>query len=160
MRLGTVLVALDGSPLAEAILPVVERMASPLDMMVLLVRVVPPPARGVSVMPPELAEDARVERLREAGAYLSRIAEDLGTRWIRTRTEVRVGAPAAEILAAARAASADLIAMTTHGRGGLGRLLFGSVAETLLREAPMPVVLLRMTEDAVQAAVRATRAGA
>jgi nucleotide-binding universal stress UspA family protein len=41
--------------------------------------------------------------------------------------------------------------MTTHGRSGLGRLLFGSVAEAVLRQAEIPVFLMRMTEAQVAA---------
>jgi nucleotide-binding universal stress UspA family protein len=64
---------------------------------------------------------------------------------------VRRGEPAGEILAAAREAKADLIAMTTHGRSGFGRLLFGSVAEAVLRQSEVPVFLMRQTEAQVGA---------
>jgi nucleotide-binding universal stress UspA family protein len=59
--------------------------------------------------------------------------------------EARCGEPVAEILAAAREANADLIIMTMHGRTGFGRLLFGSVAEAVLRQADIPVFLMRQT---------------
>jgi nucleotide-binding universal stress UspA family protein len=62
---------------------------------------------------------------------------------------VRRGHPADEIVAAARETGADLIAMSTHGRGGLGRLVFGSVAQAVLRHADMPVLLMRATEAQV-----------
>jgi nucleotide-binding universal stress UspA family protein len=58
-------------------------------------------------------------------------------------TGVRTGAPATEIVAAATAASADLIAMATHGRAGLSRMFLGSVAERVLASSPLPVLLLR-----------------
>jgi Universal stress protein family len=61
--------------------------------------------------------------------------------------------PSLTILAGARAVKADLIAMTTHGRGGLGRLLFGSVTEAVLRHAEMPVFVMRQTQ--AQASARA-----
>ena len=77
---------------------------------------------------------------------------------MRARGEVRRGEPAAEIAAAARDAGADLIAMTTHGRSGLGRLLFGSVAESVLRRAEIPVFLMRLT--AAQVAERMARGAA
>ena len=64
---------------------------------------------------------------------------------------VRRGEPAEEILAGAREAGADLIAMTTHGRSGLGRLLFGSGAEAVLRQSEVPVFLMRQTEFQVAA---------
>jgi nucleotide-binding universal stress UspA family protein len=58
---------------------------------------------------------------------------------------IRSGRPDEEIVAAARDAGADLIAMSTHGRSGLGRLLFGSVAEQVLRHADVPVLMIRHT---------------
>jgi hypothetical protein len=72
-------------------------------------------------------------------------------------TDVRRGEPVAEILQGAREAEADLIAMTTHGRSGLRRLLFGSVAEAVLRQAEIPVFLMRLAND--QAAARAAWQG-
>ena len=65
---------------------------------------------------------------------------------VETETEVRDGPAVGEILAAARERGADLIAMTTHGRSGPARALFGSVAEAVVRHASMPVFLLRITE--------------
>jgi nucleotide-binding universal stress UspA family protein len=58
----------------------------------------------------------------------------------------------AEIVAAARETEAGLIAMTTHGRSEFGRLLFGSVAEAVLRQAEIPVLMMRLTERQVAAA--------
>jgi nucleotide-binding universal stress UspA family protein len=57
---------------------------------------------------------------------------------------LELGDPAAEILRAARECSCDLIVMGTHGRGGLGRLLMGSVAEAVVRQAPCPVLTVRL----------------
>src|SRR5262249_37160510 len=82
-------------------------------------------------------------RLRDAAEYLAPLEIGLRARAIDTTSVVRVGRPEDEILAAARAEGADLIAMSTHGRGGLGRLLFGSVAEQVLRHAEVPVFLMR-----------------
>lgn len=139
------LVPLDGSPVAEAIVPFVSRIARPLGLEIALLRAVPR-------TPPEVIEGSRVvldntERLtQEADAYLRTIADRLSASGFRVLTIVRVGDPAAEILAAARECEADLIAMTTHGRGALGRLLFGSVAEAVLRRALVPVFIVRATE--------------
>jgi len=60
------------------------------------------------------------------------------------------------IVAAARETGADLIAMSTHGRSGLGRLVFGSVAQAVLRHVEIPVFLMRTTE--AQVAKRVARA--
>jgi len=59
------------------------------------------------------------------------------------RTEVRIGSPAAEIVAAATDLHADLICIGTHGRGGIARVLLGSVAELVVRQAPCPVLTVR-----------------
>jgi nucleotide-binding universal stress UspA family protein len=138
-----VIIPLDGSPLAEAILPFILDIAGPLDMEVVLVRVVPP-------VPPQVVEGTRqvivedVEaRLAEARAYLEPLAAQLAAKGVRVQTLTRHGEPVREILAAAHEVGADLIAMTTHGRSGLGRLLFGSVAEAVLRQAEIPVFLLK-----------------
>lgn len=143
------LVALDGSPAAEAILPIVLEIAGPLDLEVTLVRVnVPVRPTIIEGAAQAMFEDPEVERL-DAEEYLAPIAVDFRRRGIRTKTLVRRGAAAEEILKAAQESNADLIAMTTHGRGGLGRLLFGSVAETVLRMSPLPVFLMRATEAEV-----------
>lgn len=59
------------------------------------------------------------------------------------RAEVRIGSPAAEVVAAAKDLHADLICIGTHGRGGLSRVLLGSVAEEVVRHAPCPVLTVR-----------------
>ena len=140
------LVPLDGSLSAEAILPFAEQVAGPLDAEVVLFRVVEPPS------PIELVASAGVVSpdtftLRDIDAkrYLSEIARRLSKKGIRVRTRVMVGSAAEEILGAARSTSADLIAMATHGRSGVGRALFGSVAESVLRASPVPVLLIRTT---------------
>jgi nucleotide-binding universal stress UspA family protein len=139
-----VLVPLDGSPLAEGVLPFIVDIAGPLDLEIHLVRVVQP-------KPPEVVEGSRhviledVEgRMREADDYLRSVATELAAKGVRVSTETRRGEPVTEIVAAAQQCGADLIAMTTHGRSGLGRLLFGSVAEAVLRQAEIPVFLMRL----------------
>jgi nucleotide-binding universal stress UspA family protein len=58
-------------------------------------------------------------------------------------TAIRFGEPAREILNLIIEEKVDLVAMTSHGRTGLSRLMFGSVTEEILREAPAPVLVLR-----------------
>lgn len=143
-------VALDGSPVAEAIVPFILEIAGPLDMEVILVRVNIPPrpvvVEGSVQLTVEDPETARVD----AEEYLAALAAELRGKGVRVRTQVRSGRPAEEIVAVAREMEGDLIAMTTHGRSGLGRLLFGSVAEAVLRESNLPVFLLRVTEAQVE----------
>jgi nucleotide-binding universal stress UspA family protein len=82
-----------------------------------------------------------------AKRYLVGVESRLSKKGLRVRTGTAFGRPAEEILAAAKATGADLIAMATHGRSGLGRILFGSVAEAVLRASPVPVLMIRMTAE-------------
>ena len=147
-----VLVPLDGSRLAEGILPFILQIASPLDLEVTLVYVVRP-------IPPRAIEGTRhftvydvAARMKEAREYLAPVAVNLRKDRVRVTTDVRHGEPVAEIVAAAGKTETDLIAMTTHGRSGFGRLLFGSVAEAVLRQAEIPVLMMRLTERQVSGA--------
>lgn len=142
-----VLVPLDGSMVAEGILPFIMEIAGPLDMQVVLLRVlVPVPPMAVEGTNRVTIENVE-KRRAEAEEYLAPVAAELRVKGVRATTEVRRGEPVAEILEGARDAEADLIAMTTHGRSGLGRLLFGSVAEAVLRQAEIPVFLMRLAND-------------
>jgi nucleotide-binding universal stress UspA family protein len=140
---------------AESIIPFILEVAGPLDMEVALLRVlVPVPPMAVEGTRHVAIED--VEKLRaDADEYLVSIAAQLRAKGVRVTTAVRRGEPVAEILAGVREVDADLIAMTTHGRSGLSRLLFGSVAAAVLSHAEIPVFLMRQT--AAQVAARAAR---
>jgi nucleotide-binding universal stress UspA family protein len=129
-----ILVPLDGFKAAEAILPFAAKVAGPLDAEVLLLHVIAD-RRGEFVFPTRA----------EAEEYLDSLAKELADKGIRVRTGIRFGSGSAPgaILAAARVLDADLIAMATEGRTGLNRLLLGSVAEAVLREAPIPVLMVR-----------------
>jgi nucleotide-binding universal stress UspA family protein len=150
-----IVVALDGSALAEAVLPHVAALAEPFRPTVTLVRAYEPPASlmagvAASALPgtgPLFDPGPAIQAGREeADAYLDGIAARLAAAGLCTEP-IRVdGPPAASILAVARRRHASLIAMTTHGRGGLNRLVFGSVAEAVLRAAPCPVLLVRVDE--------------
>jgi nucleotide-binding universal stress UspA family protein len=134
----------------KPIIPFILEIAGPLDTEVVLLRVLVP-------VPPVVVEGRRhvvvedVEgRWREAEEYLAGVASRLMAKGIRVRTKIGRGDPASEILTAAGTTGADLIAMTTHGRTGPARLLFGSVAEAVLRRAEVPVLLMRQTEAEVE----------
>jgi nucleotide-binding universal stress UspA family protein len=142
-----VLIPLDGSRLAEGILPFVLQIAGPLDLEVVLVRVMEP-IEGTT----QFTVDHVAARLNEAQAYLVSVAADLRKRGVQVTTDARHGQAVAEIATAARECDAHLIAMTTHGRTGFSRLLFGSVAEAVLRETEIPVLMMRLTERQVASA--------
>ena len=138
------LVPLDGSRLAEGIIPFILDIAGPLDMDIVLLRVVSAALTQVGDDP--IIFDDMASRMTEARDYLAGVAAGLSSRGIRVQTIVRGGAPITDILVTAREVSADLIAMTTHGRSGFSRLVFGSVAEGILRQGQFPVFLMRLTE--------------
>jgi nucleotide-binding universal stress UspA family protein len=145
-----VLVPLDGSQLAESILPLAEKVAGPQAELVLL-RVVEPLSAGeVMASAGVVTPDALLARELDAKHYLAGVESRLKSKGLRVQRRLQVGRAADEILATARAAGADLIAMTTHGRSGVTRLLFGSVAEAVLRASPIPVLMMRMTPEGLK----------
>ena len=144
-RYERVLVPLDGSPVAEAIIPFIADIAGPLSMEIVLLEVVTPDFIQVGAPVPGVLQEELTARMTEAKAYLTRVAADLGKRGIRVKVRVRNGEPVQQILDAARECRASLLAMTTHGRSGLSRLVFGSVTEGVLRLADIPVLAMRFT---------------
>jgi nucleotide-binding universal stress UspA family protein len=139
------LVPLDGSPVSESIMPFVLQIAGPLGMSVILLRVLEPmPPLVADGMQPVIMDDIPA-RTQDAEEYLAPLAATLRSRGVDVSWAVRHGLPDKEILAATREAGADVIAMSTHGRSGIGRLLFGSVAEQVLRQADVPVFMIRET---------------
>ena len=140
-----VLVPVDGSELAEAIVPFILEIAGPLDLELVVLRVNPPivpmAIDGTRYMDFGDAEEQR----EDAEAYLTGIVAEMHAKGVRASARLRRGDPAVEILAAAREEDVDLIAMSTHGRSGPARVVLGSIAETVLRRAGVPVFLMRQT---------------
>lgn len=134
----SILVPLDGSKLAEAILPEIEKVASCMRARIILLRVC-----RAHVFPGKDPTEAEVEVVRNAEKYLVTIAADLNTRGFDVEVHVRYGDVAEEILSHSKRNEIDLISMSTHGRSGLGRWLLGSVAEKIVRHSEKPVLLLR-----------------
>ena len=128
----TVLVPLDGSKAAEAVIPYVELIASSTGAAVRLLTVV--------------HEDTGETKAGEALAYLDDRAAAL--RPLSASTSVKSGDGAQVILAEADAGDADLIAMSTHGRSGLMRWVLGSVATKVLHATSRPLLLVRARDRA------------
>lgn len=149
---GRVLVPLDGSEASEAVLPVVERLAAPRGLRIVLLEVIDArpsaPLEDSSIRLGERLVELAAFRREEAERYLAKVAEPLKERGLPVEWAVRQGNPAETIAALATEVRADLIAMATHGRGGLERLFFGSVAEGVLEQAPVPVLLLKAGRSA------------
>jgi nucleotide-binding universal stress UspA family protein len=156
-----ILVALDGSERAERVLPHVEALAEKFGTTVTLLRATtsaealmptPVPTAGpligpAPVIPAPVDPTAIVEAQQHAATnYLSALAERLRGQNVAVNYEQYDGPVAEVIVERARALGADLIAMTTHGRGGLERVVLGSIAEEVIRNAPCPVLLVRISE--------------
>lgn len=138
-----ILVPLDQSLLAESVVPLAADAARGGGATVRLIHVAPLPENRVSEGGPVVAyTDQEMARLEaEALDYLR--AVEVHFPGLEVESVVRFGDPMTEILREAEAFGADLIAVTTVGRSGLGRALVGSVAEQLFRRAEVPVVLYR-----------------
>jgi nucleotide-binding universal stress UspA family protein len=141
----TILVPLDGSSRAEAILPHVESLAQALHSKVVLLRVVDPAAYAVGLegMPLDATRDIIDVEVQEAERYLEGKGGELKALGIDVQTSVRYGAITQGILDAADSENADLIAMSSHGRTGLARLVYGSIASGVLNDAKRPLLIVR-----------------
>jgi universal stress protein A len=96
-----------------------------------------------AVMPTPVPVPVLNQLMDGAKTGLANLVKAEGLEKLNPRQEVRVGSPAAEIIAAATDLKADLICIGTHGRGGIAHFLLGSVAEKVLRQAPCPVLTIR-----------------
>jgi nucleotide-binding universal stress UspA family protein len=150
--LNTILVPLDGSTESEAVLPYVEGLASQLGSSAVLLQVIP---AGYQTVSPEgfpgyiaFPED----QMESTGAYardhLNKVCAGLKQKQVSATAEVRSGVPANEIMKLADEINADLVAMSTHGRSGVGRLAFGSVADRVLHDGNTPLLLVRPVNTA------------
>jgi len=133
-----ILIPLDGSRLAEGALEAARGFAGEGATLILLRAA---EAHGSAFMDPN---EAQVAVVREAEEYLAGVAARLRQTGVENvETSVWYGPPAEAIGDAAHFRKADLIVMSTHGRSGLGRLVLGSVAESVLRSTSTPILLLR-----------------
>ncbi len=142
-----ILVALDGSEVAEEVLPYVEDVATKMNSEVVLIRVGEPPmAIEDQVRVISTVEQVMESTLAELNQYLSRVAYRFKSKGLETQTVVKFGDPAEQIVDYASEIGSDLIAMCTHGRSGIARWVYGSVADRVLRAATVPVLLIRWSK--------------
>ncbi len=140
-----ILIPLDGSELAESILTYVETLARD-DTQIVLMKV--GVIRSIAFMtmdqsPMIYDESGDRDRITaESRQYLEGLAQGLRNRGFSVNYVVAFGDPAEVILDFAKSLKVDLIAMCTHGRSGISRLLFGSVAEAVIRRSSVPVLAL------------------
>lgn len=145
-----ILVPLDGSVTAEAVLPYATSLAHATGASLLLLRIVTPGEISQSLfwkttIPSELRREWTEEVLARANIYLSSIAERLRSMNLRASFDVQPAedAAAAIVARAEHEPGVGLIAMTTHGYGGALRWAFGSVAAKVLHAAPTPLLVVR-----------------
>jgi nucleotide-binding universal stress UspA family protein len=162
----SVLIPLDGSEFSEQILPYLKQWLDPAATDLIFVRVYTKPVHGLVPRPPTTAAadwrspPAQDANLARHPIYASQVRDSLQAELetnllldlndfrqagYAVSVEIRFGEPAEEILAVGQSRQVDMIAMTTHGRTGLNRLVSGSVAQRVLTKASVPVLLLRPT---------------
>jgi nucleotide-binding universal stress UspA family protein len=145
-----VLIPLDGSRLAEQAIEPAVRFTRCSKARLTLLRVVHPIAIvsepfGSTVVMPPIPEPVIIDRQQDARDYVTRIAHSLASKVEQVTGDIVLAksSEAAEIIEYAKAHEVDLIALATHGRSGLKRLVLGSVADKLIRGSPVPVLVVR-----------------
>ena len=144
-----ILVPLDGSEESAAILPHVRSLAGRMDASVSLFSVFDHgPALGSTYVPHAAEEEAEREgELNALREQLEKVAGDLRSEGVEVDTRVEVNeSPARAILEYRAEIDADLVAMTTRGRGGVTRLVVGSVADKVIRAGLVPVLVTRQSD--------------
>jgi nucleotide-binding universal stress UspA family protein/predicted transcriptional regulator len=149
-----VLVPLDGSKRAEAALPWAALVARTQGLPLVLLQVVTPSYLvtpgfdgSLAYLSAETYEKLDQAEGATAVAYLAEVQARLAAEGVTADTLTRRGAPADAILDVADERGAATIVLTTHGRGGLTRLVLGSVAERIVAQATVPLLLVRATDD-------------
>lgn len=138
---GKILVPLDGSKRAEAILPHAEELARRYNARIDLLQVIEYKfaADPFAVYPHDDFEQYE----KQARAYLNEIQNGLRAKKIESRVHVVDGPVVSSIINVANREQVDLIALASHGRGGLARVYYGSVAAGILQRVDRPLLLIR-----------------
>ncbi|MBL8093842.1 MAG: universal stress protein [Anaerolineales bacterium] len=144
--LGTILVPLDGSEFAERALPIARSLAERFSASLVLIRaVMPERLGGITTLTAKHFETYEQEIRTDqalADRYLEHVAQRLTSKGVQVRTRAVVGSAAGVICSIAQSDPVDLIVMSTHGRTGAQRLIYGSVVDAVLRAAHVPVMLV------------------
>jgi len=147
----TILVTLDGSARAEYILPHVENLAIQYKAKVILLQVMEPlqivnPSIHVTGAMTDTVKESLNDfnrRYEEINTYLSGRQGELKEKGINVRKFVEQGPVVETIISVAQRENADLIAMASHGRSGISRVFYGSVAAGVLQQIDRPMLLIR-----------------
>ncbi len=145
----TILVPLDGSELAEAILPHVVELATMAGSTVIFLQVLElphlvalPKAEGYDALP-QMTPAEVSQHVAEVRHYLDNQVEEMAAKGIDARALIEYGPVVVTILRAARQEDARLIAMASHGRGGPADVYYGSVAAGVLQRIDRPLLIVR-----------------
>lgn len=144
----TILVLLDGSKIAEGILPHVENLAKRYGARVILAQVIEPIHILSNEPAIDLVEEIMIEGIHKTTQeYFHKLQWKLRTQGIYTETVIEVGPPVKKILEIAERENADLIAMVNRGQTGLTRVLYGSVAVGVSNRTDRPLLIIRPEES-------------
>ena len=144
-----ILVPLDGSDLAEQVLPHVVQLSTALGLAVALVRVTPTEESYSRYLEYSVGafQHLSLDPDEEAPAYLEKVAECLSQQGVESvQKKLLYGDPAAKIIDLAQKTPSTMVTMTTHGRSGFGCWFLGSVADRVVRHSEFPVLVIRAKE--------------
>lgn len=144
----TILVPLDGSKRAERILPYIEELAANREATVIFLQVVESVVLTAGPYDTALYYDkeAADRMIESARAYLDGLVMQLRDKGIAARAILEFGPTVKSILEVAERENAELIAMASHGRTGLARAFYGSVAAGVMNQADRPILLIRAAD--------------
>lgn len=147
-----IVVPLDGSKVAEAILPHATDLARALGAEIALLRVVQEGGvlQGRYILPTEAARLLAQHARADAGSYLDKVASGITKQGVQVSHAVVSGPVAESIVAWAEQNQGDLIALMSHGLGRAARWVFGSVADRLLQSATLPVLVVRVSQEVLE----------
>jgi len=143
-----IMVPLDGSQVAECVIPHIETIAGKSAARVELVTVIEPleiPTRGQIALSDDDIKQIDAEGKNEAAKYLKQVSSRLSQAGVKVDTVMLSGKPADSLVRYAVNNGVDLIIMATHGRSGISKIFWGSVAEKILRATAIPVLLIKTT---------------
>ena len=145
-----ILVCLDGSSHSEQMMPYASEIAARFGARVTLLQVLQIPS-SLAAASAQGAENVIEEELRrlsfEAHRYLDGVATELKEKGVSVEAVVIEGTPGDAIIEYAKQSDIDLIVVATHGRKNIGRLVFGSVADHVMRHTTIPVLSMNPSEN-------------
>jgi nucleotide-binding universal stress UspA family protein len=138
-----ILVPLDGSNIAEGVLPHAKALAYSEGAEIILLNVAANPAQSFAFEDPAIAGVTVTQEEEQAGKYMENIYRQLKDAGFKVTSLIREGGAASMILKTSEELGVDVIAMSTHGRSGIAHWLIGSTAERVVRHSKIPVMLIR-----------------